>query len=181
MKKILAVILYFLFTLCSPAQQTETTNLPKITSKKGVFYYTKKGEVENIAGFSFEKLIKEKYKGKVVYIDVWFWGCGLCRAEMPHARELHKLFHDKDVVFLNICLASKQADWVKMMKSGDVVGENYYFEEDLTDEAVAKIVSGGFPTYILIDKTGSIRTKKAPRPSALAKISGEIEKLLAEK
>ncbi|MCK9626163.1 MAG: TlpA family protein disulfide reductase [Bacteroidales bacterium] len=162
-------------------KQTQSDELPQITSGKGAFFITKKGEIENIADFSIEKLIREKYKGKVIYIDIWAVWCGSCRAEMAPARELHKLFHDEDVAFVNICMSSKQEAWISMIKNGEIEGDNYYFDDDLSAEASASMLSGGYPTYILIDKTSKIRNKKAPRPSALSEIGDEIEKLLSEK
>ncbi len=164
--------------LQKPFQQTK---LPKVKSGKGAFYMTKEGKVENITDFNLEELIKKKHKGKVIYMDIWASWCGPCRAQMAPAHELHKLFNDKDVVFINICMASPQKHWIKVINEYKVLGENYFFDSDLSAEASAKLLSGGYPTYILIDKKGQIRNKKAPYPSNLSKIGDEIEKLLLEK
>jgi len=48
-------------------------------------------------------------------MDIWATWCGSCRVEMTPAREIHKLFHNKDVVFVNICMKSTQEAWAKMI------------------------------------------------------------------
>lgn len=159
----------------------QPAELPEIKSEKGAFYMTSEGKVENVVDFNFESLIKEKHKGKVVYMDIWASWCGPCRTQMASAHELHKLFKSKDVVFINICMASSQKHWIKVLDEYTVSGENYFFNSDLSAEASAKLLSGGYPTYILIDKKAKIRIDKAPRPSNLLKAKDAIEKLLLEK
>lgn len=158
-----------------------TDDIPEFASGKGAFYLHPSGKVEHIENFHFEKLINEKYNGKVVYVDIWAEWCGPCLAEMAPARELQSLFRDKEVAFVNICMSSKQEAWIKHVKNDKIGGDNYYFDEDLSAEAAASLLSGGYPTYILIDKAGKIRNKNAPRPSALSEIGNEIDKLLSEK
>ena len=154
--------------------------LPEIKSGEGAFFWSQSSKIENIINFSLETLIKEKYSGKVIYMDVWATWCGPCRSEMAPARELQKLFHNKDVVFVNICMNSTQEAWAKMIGNGEVEGDNYFFDDDLSSEAAASLLSGGYPTYILIGKDGKVRTNKAPRPSSISQVSEVINKLLVE-
>lgn len=105
---------------------------------------------------------------------------GTCIAEMAHAREVYELFYDKDVIFMNICMNSSYESWEKMVHKGGIEGENYFFDNDLSAIAAAALLSGGFPTYILIGKDGLIRTKKAPRPSSITQLCVAIDKLIAE-
>lgn len=154
--------------------------LPKINSGKGAFFWSPNGKIENIKNFSLEKLIKEKYSGKVIYMDIWATWCGPCRTEMTPAREIHKLYHDKDVVFVNICMKSTQEAWAKMIGNGEVEGDNYFFDDDLSSEASASLLSSGYPTYIFIGRDGKIRTKQAPRPASVSLVCEDIDKLLSE-
>jgi thiol-disulfide isomerase/thioredoxin len=158
----------------------EAIKLSEIKSGKGAFFWSRSGIIENVKDFCLDYLIREKYKGKVIYMDIWATWCGPCRAEMAPARELHKLFLNKDVVFLNICMKSTQEAWAKMVKNGEIEGENYFFDDDLSSEASASLLSGGYPTFVIIGKDGKVRTKNAPRPSSSLQVCDEMDKLLAE-
>ena len=158
----------------------EPIELPPIESGKGVFFRSSNGKIENIKDFSLVKLIKEKYNGKVIYMDIWATWCGPCREEMVPARKIHKLYHDKDLVFINICMKSTQEAWVNIIENGDVDGDNYFFDDDLSSEASASLLSSGYPTYIFIGKDGKIRTKQAPKPSSVSQVCVNIDKLLSE-
>lgn len=166
-----------LLALSSPPKQIE---LPEIESDKGVLFWSPDNKIEKIRNFKFDDLIKKNYKDKVIYLDIWATWCGPCREQMAPARELHKLFHDKDVVFLNICMKSDLDKWTKMVRNGECEGVNYFFDDDLSSETAAGLLSEGFPTYILIDKNGKIRTKDAPRPTSVSQACDAIDKLLAE-
>ncbi|WP_373727083.1 TlpA family protein disulfide reductase, partial [Bacteroides heparinolyticus] len=97
------------------------------------------------------------------------------------AKDLHRLYAHNDVVFINLCLSSKADDWITLLKKEQITGENYFLNQDFSAEVAAKLLSGGYPTYILIDKSGKIRERKAPRPSAISTLSKAIDALLAEK
>lgn len=161
--------------------ETPVVDLKKMSSKNSVLYKTADGIIASVQDFDLEYLLKKQYRGKVVYIDLWATWCNPCKAEIPPARELHKLYVQDDVVFINLCLSSKTDDWVKILKKEQIAGENYFLDQDFSAEVAAKLLSGGYPTYILIDKYGEIRDRNAPRPSALSVLSEAIDTLLAER
>ncbi|HBB91693.1 MAG TPA: hypothetical protein DC042_08220 [Bacteroidales bacterium] len=119
-----------------------------------------------------------KYSGKVIYIDFYATWCGPCREEIPYAKALHKEFTGDDVVFVNLCASSKQADWENLIKQKEIGGENYLLSP--TEYRVLAELYGvkGFPTYVLIDKTGRTANLNAPRPSSKSEIINEIKSLL---
>ncbi|ERI81697.1 redoxin family protein [Bacteroides pyogenes F0041] len=166
--------------LFAKSSKVVSINLTGLSCSKDVLYMTAEDSIEQVSDFDLEYLLKEQYKGKVVYVDVWATWCGPCRAEMASARELHRLFAKEDVVFVNLCLSSKADAWVSILQEEQLTGENYFFDEDFSAEVAAKLLSGGFPTYILIDKNGTVRDKNAPRPSGLSAISTAIDALLTE-
>lgn len=125
----------------------------------------KKNEEREISG-DFWNELKVKYDGKVVYVDIWATWCSPCRAQIPHAIELHEHFKGQDIAFVNLCLASDQNDWEKMHKNNNIKGDNYFFNNSQTQLLRDKLQFVGYPTYLIIDKQGKLVNKNAPRPSS---------------
>ncbi|MDR0582227.1 MAG: TlpA family protein disulfide reductase [Prevotellaceae bacterium] len=119
----------------------------------------------------------ERYKNKILYVDVWATWCGPCLEEMKYAPTLHEYFTGKEVVFVNLCMQSTAESWLKTVAKNDIHGEHYYL-----DENAAKLFMGtynilGFPNYLLIDKDGQLRSPVA-RPSNTQAAINQIELLL---
>lgn len=129
-------------------------------------------EEKAISG-DFWNNLKEKHKGKVIYVDIWATWCGPCRGEISHAIELHEYFKGKEIVFVNLCLSSVKSEWQKMIKNNNIKGENYFFNKAQSDLLRSKL-KRGYPTYLIIDREGNLVDKNAPRPSS----GMEIRKIL---
>jgi|GEM_PF-923798 len=119
----------------------------------------------------------EKYKGKVVYIDIWATWCGPCRAEFPHMIDLQEQYKDEPVVFVSLCLASDRSDWKEAVKSQNIPGERYFFSKSQTKRLRNNLDFKGYPTYMLIDRNGDLVDRQAPRPSSDEKIIKKLDKL----
>ena len=91
-------------------------------------------------------------KGKVVVLNFWFTNCGGCIMEMPDLNVLKKSYTGKDVVFLaitfddnvkvNTFLAKNKFDYT-IIPNADKLCKDYGIY--------------GYPTSIVIDKTGIVR------------------------
>ena len=150
----------------------------KGTPLKGVSYLAEGNKIQEVPRADVVAYLAAKYPGKALYIDVYATWCGPCRAEFAPAKELHKLFAGKDVVFVNLCLSSDTGKWVETVKQMDIEGENYYFDADATGLFMSAYGLSGYPSYILVDKSGRMVTNKAPRPSNITSAAEAINALL---
>ena len=136
-------------------------------------------EPKEVTGDFWEEL-KDKYRNKVIYVDLWSTSCGPCIGEIPASIELHELFKGKDIVFVNLCLGSDKTDWQKIIANTNFSGEHYLLSSYQSQLLQGKLKYEGTPTYLIIDKQGLLINNNAPRPSSGDKIksllNNEIEK-----
>lgn len=121
------------------------------------------------------------FKGKVVYIDFWGLGCGPCINDIEkHVPQLHNKYKDEDVVFINICVDSKESEWKRAIAEYKLEGINL-IAEGWTSHPVCKAYNvQGLPHYVLVDRAGKISNNNAPRAFQLNAVheNNEIDVLL---
>lgn len=120
------------------------------------------------------------FNGKVVYIDFWGANCGPCINDIEkHVPQLHNKYKDKDLVFINICVDSKESEWKEAIAKYKLEGINL-IAEGWTSHPVCKAYNvQGLPHYVLVDKAGKISNNNAPRASQLDRDkNNEIDVLL---
>lgn len=123
------------------------------------------------------------YKGKVIFVDMWFTGCAGCIAVAKSLPEVEKEFHNNpDVVFISLSIDKDKAKWMrsidgssKVFNAAKTTGYTHY-----TTPGAKYIYTGGlgsnhpfikkynptgtYPQLLLIDKTGRIFTSNVPLP-----------------
>ncbi len=151
------------------------------TKVSGIKYLTKSDTQLNIPKTDVFTYLAAKYPGKVLYIDVYATWCKPCLDELKYTPSLYKAMKDKDVVFVNLCLASSSANWQKLVKEKSIKGQNYFFADDATKLFMGNYKLQGYPSYILVNKQGQIVTTGAPRPSDKSELYNYIDKLLNDK
>lgn len=122
--------------------------------------------------------LTQAFPNKVIYIDVYATWCGPCRREFKLAPEIHSQFHGKEVVFVNLCLQSLMDKWKDFTQEFQIEGENYFLDSDATKLFMSAYGLTGFPSYILIDRQGTIKSNKAPRLSEKERLEQMINDLL---
>ncbi|NEM96401.1 TlpA disulfide reductase family protein [Pontibacter burrus] len=104
------------------------------------------------------------FRGKVVYLNFWQAGCGLCMIELPHVQALTKQLQGKNVGFVNISLDEDEEKWRKTVTTKQLQGTHLYLK-GLDAELVKRYDLKDVPAYFLLDEEGRFLTTKARRPN----------------
>jgi thiol-disulfide isomerase/thioredoxin len=118
------------------------------------------------ADFDFEdpdgnavKLSEHLGKGKYVLLEFWASWCGPCRADIPHLKEVYRLYHKAGFEVIGVSLDEKKEDWLKALKEERLpwlqVSDLKAFNGNLS-----KLYNfNGIPTCVLISPDGKIVTR----------------------
>ncbi len=132
-----------------------------------------------ITGNLYQDLI-QRYPGKVIYLDFWEVICPPCLAQIPYEIELHKLLEGKPVVLVSVCLNSSKNEWLNRVKEMHIPGDAYFLSKKESGTIINDFkITGGFPTFMIIDKKGRLVDRDAPEPSS-SKIESVLEKYMNE-
>ncbi len=124
------------------------------------------------------KEISTKYRGKVVYLDVWATWCSSCLAGMPAAAKLRKKMVGRDVVFAYLCINSPtEKTWKNAIVARDIDGENYFLNYEQSRKLNGQVNLKSIPRYIIIDQEGKISAQDAGDPGD-PKVVEHLQQLL---
>lgn len=118
-----------------------------------------------------------RYKGKVVYLEVWSLGCGPCRAAMPHSRKMEKELSDLPIEFVYITedMNSKNLWDDIFVASG--TRDNHFRSIDGNSSSMNKYMNSTMvPWYMLFDKNGNLVDFNAPDPDKIKQILIKLSK-----
>ena len=107
------------------------------------------------------------FKGKIVYIDVWATWCAPCIKQVPYLKELEKIYHDENIVFVSISVDRKESKktWKQMIEEKQLGGIQLFADQSFNSEFMKAYSVNSIPRFILIDDEGKIINPEAPRPS----------------
>ncbi|WP_439879696.1 TlpA family protein disulfide reductase [Pontibacter sp. MBLB2868] len=109
--------------------------------------------------------VLDKQKGKVIVVDFWASWCAPCIAQFPHSKKLEESLQDEDVVFMSISMDKDRYRWEK--RSGELKlnpGANYLMVSNFESQLASSLKISEIPRYIIINKSGQIVNRNAPRP-----------------
>ena len=132
-------------------------------------------ELADVAPENTLQFLLDRYKGKVVMIDLWATWCGPCQKGHQEMAPVKEELKDKDIVYLNITsFTSPFEDWKRQVKN--IPGEHYYLSNEQFDAFHALYKSlGSVPSYAIYNPKGELVQKQLgfggvePLKSALLK------------
>ena len=118
----------------------------------------------------------ERYKGKVVMIDIWATWCVPCRYGIEQMEPLKKELADKDIVYIYITSSTSPVNtWKELIPT--IGGEQYYLTDEQCYFILEQHESNGYPTYAIYDKNGNQTFKTIGFPG-VETIKAELEKAI---
>ena len=108
---------------------------------------------DDVAPENILQTILDRYKGKVVLIDLWATWCGPCRAGHKAMAPMKEQMKGQNIQFVYITSpSSPQTTWQEMIK--DIDGAHYYLTEEQNHYILSHFESVGIPTYAIYDTKG---------------------------
>ena len=97
--------------------------------------------------------ILDKYKGKIILIDIWATWCGPCKLGHEKMKPVKEELRDKNIVYVYLTSAtSKFDDWKEYI--ADISGEHYFLTEEQLDAIFKQLGGTGYPTYAIFSPDG---------------------------
>lgn len=118
--------------------------------------------------------IVSKYKGKVVFMDLWATWCGPCLEAMKEFNKVKGEFVNEDVVFVYVTNGSSPKKlWEKKIQG--IGSEHYYLSGDQWTFMMDHFGFEYIPSYVLYNKEGKLVDKISSFPG-----NEKVKKLLKE-
>jgi|GEM_PF-4858852 len=125
----------------------------------------------------------EKFKGKLIYLDVWATWCGPCKWEFSFKKDFDAFAEGKNIVplYISVDKPGQEEKWKGMIKYQHLKGYHLLANDNLRDEIFWKFGQGGslgVPHFAIIDQNGQLVEPDAKRLSHNTELFRQLEKYL---
>ncbi|MGM0582424.1 MAG: TlpA family protein disulfide reductase [Bacteroidota bacterium] len=139
----------------------------KLTSNEGYEEGSKTEDFEML-NEKGETVRISDYKDKIVYLNFWGTWCKPCIANIPDLNKFIESYQgNKEVVFINLAIKSKEENWKESIQKFDLKGLNLFIPKGENHDRIrAKFGVGGLPHYAIIGKENILKVNyanKAPK------------------
>ena len=97
-------------------------------------------------------------KGKYILLEFWASWCGPCRMDIPHLKEIYKLYGSENFDIISVSLDNKHDDWLKAIEEEQMPWLQVSDGEAFNGDLAKKYQIRGIPACFLIDPNGIIVT-----------------------
>lgn len=128
------------------------------------------------------------FKGKVVFLDFWFYGCGGCisfyQEQLSKIEELYK--NNRDMVFLTISTDSSKNMWLKALGTRQYTSANAVNltvgSAGISHPLISKLNILAYPALFVIDRRGNIVCNNSEylRTSTVDGLTGYLNAVLTK-
>lgn len=138
--------------------------------------------VENYDRLNTLKEVLEQFRGKPVFIDLWFSECGPCREEFQYNAPLKAFLKQRGVelLYLSVDRDDRHANWENSIKYFDLDGYHVRCSQTLWEDMEKHYQLRAFPTYMLAGPDGSVVLLRAKRPSEGQALFDQIDRALGK-
>jgi thiol-disulfide isomerase/thioredoxin len=120
-----------------------------------------------------------QHKGRVVLLDMWASWCAPCLEELPASAAVAKRYQAQGLTVLYLSIDRDAAAWSKALgrlRGGQA--NHFRFANPVTSRFLREFELGSVPRYLVLDRTGAVRSPDAIRPSD-ERFAAFIEGILA--
>lgn len=124
-----------------------------------------------------------RYKGQIVYLDLWSLNCGPCRAAMPASHEMHERIKDLPIAMVYIAQDAPSPDvWKNIFEVSEGTDNRFRMVDyEWGSSPMLKFMEISYvPCYMIFDKEGRLLDYTADRPFNVPNGISPLEKRLKE-
>lgn len=134
---------------------------------------------KQVNSIDIDAIIKDNFKGKAVFVDLWASYCGPCFQEFTSSKKLFSFLKTNDIemLYINIDRDKDIAKWQPNIKSNYLEG-NHIFASDKIQESLQSLLkepNGVYiPRYLVFNAKGELVLANAKKPSEGKALYDEI-------
>lgn len=132
---------------------------------------SKKLEIKSTSYYKdLQELVKDKFKGSFVFVDLWASYCAPCKKEFSYSAEMDIFFtnHNIEMLYVSIDSESQIQKSVEDIYAYNLKG-NHYFATDEIQTSLRRLLKEKdnifIPRYLLFNSKGELVLNNAKRPS----------------